>query len=129
MWGKTPSKKPKFLVVEIERPRPILPLEDDMAETLLSLRGHPGFQYLLNKLRFQRSVLESSLLQNRQATMQDVEFIKSGIAWTKWLDDQLSKAAGLKSRAPTAPASKSERDVYEELKDFVEVLGNEPDNG
>jgi hypothetical protein len=110
------------LVVEIPAPRQIPQLDKDVASSVATLQGHPGFQWLLQRLRIQRAQLQSALSSQRQATLTDVEFLQSGIAWTCWLEAQLAKAVGYQEpRVPQAPYD-AERDAFDEVSKFIEVI-------
>lgn len=127
MFGRKPEVvvKQVFQVVEIERPREIGALDKEVAQSVASLQHHPGFTYLLAKLRYQRSALVSHLLKSRQSNIVDVEFIKSGVAWCSWLEDQLNQALGVVNRPAPAEASPDEEAAFKEVHRFLELVGNQ----
>ena len=114
----------KVLIVEVERPRPIVELDEEMAGTIASLSHHPGFLYLLDKLRLDRSYLEATLLNRRQNSLDEVNFLKAGVAWSRWLEGQLERSVKFKRPAPQNPEL-TEQQMFDKLKEFVTVIGDE----
>jgi hypothetical protein len=117
-----PKEVVKFQVVEVERPRVIPPVEAEVSKSVATLQGHPGFQYLVEKLRLQRAQLRSALCHQRQSDLKDVEFLQSGIAWTGWLEDQLTRAVNFQEPKEPQPAAETEREAFEDIQRFIEVL-------
>jgi hypothetical protein len=111
----------KFQLVEVERPRQIPPQEAEVSKSIATLQGHPGFQYLVEKLRLQRAQLKTALCNQRQENLKDVEFLQSGIAWTGWLEEQLMRAVNHQEPKPQEPAQ-TEQEAFEEIQRFIEVL-------
>jgi hypothetical protein len=116
------------LVVEVDKPRDLKTFNDaDVKESVVSLQSHPGFLYLLAKLRFQRNALESHLKRQKQETMQEVDFLKSGIAWAGWLEDQLNTAIKFRTVKPPQEAEAEEIELFNQLsKMLTQVGGNTP---
>ena len=95
------------------------------------LSGHPGFQYLLAKLRLYRGYLRTQLEGGSHERMRDVDKLQIGIEMTKWLETEL------KASVPLAPPRTTEPDQEEiELlnrisSDYVDVgraeKGHKPD--
>ena len=109
-------------VIEVEK-RIVPELDQASAAGVASLQTHPGFQYLLAKLAFQRSLMKDSLAKNRQKDIRDVEFLQSGINWCGWLEDQLVAATG-KLNAPTPRIQRAhEREAFEQLLGQIDVVG------
>lgn len=110
-----------YQIVEVEKPVPVPPLDENSSQAVATLQAHPGFQYLLAKLRLQRSALKTILTTQRQHSLTDVEFIQSGIAWTGWLEEQLNAAIGFKAAPPT-DSLESQRIAFEEALGRIEIL-------
>lgn len=111
-------------LVEVERPKMSLKWDAADAETISSLQAHPGFLRLLDKLRYQRAFLVSELVNKRQETQIESEFIKSGIAWTAWLEDQLAAAIKFKSRRVTEVPEPEVLDAFREMQAQLQVVGD-----
>lgn len=114
----------KFQVVELAPPMRLPAVDSNIAASIATLQGHPGFTYLLQKLRLQRAMLVSALANTRQESLKDVEFLQSGVAWTGFVEAQLMKAIGYRE-APEAPKQtpfEAEREAFEEAQKFIEVL-------
>lgn len=118
---RNPWNKPEIQVVEVEKSQRVLPLDADIARVVASLQSHPGFLYLLGKLKFHREILRSTLDSRRQVSMEDVIMLQSGIAWSGWLKDELEKAVDFKTSAPQAPGA-TEQSIFEESQRQLEVL-------
>lgn len=117
--------KPRILIVEVDKPREVALLDPEMAKSVASLREHPGFLYLLAKLRYQRAMLRAHLERTRQEKLSDVDFIKSGINWCGWLEEQLSKAAKIEIERPQLPPLAAEEAAFQEVSRMLEVIGTE----
>jgi hypothetical protein len=110
--------KPK--VIEVEKAQRVPPMDADIARSIQTLQSHPGFLYILAKLKFQREVLKTQVATTRQASMEDVIMLQSGVAWSGWLQTQLDQAIGFKSTS--APATPAEITLFEEAQRNLEVL-------
>ena len=115
--------KETIKIVEVEKPRPAIKETSETLESVLSLQHHPGFLYLLNKLRYQKAVLVANLVNERQATVQDSEFLKSGIAWTGWLESQLTQATKLKNRQLETQPEPEVLDAFRQIQRQLEIVG------
>ncbi len=120
---KRVAKKSPYLIVEVEKPRELRSPDKETASMVASLGGHPGFLYLLAKLRFQRSQLRAHLEQTKQETLSDVDFLKSGIAWTGWLEKQLEASAKIQTERPQLPPMDSEQAAFNEVYKMLESVG------
>lgn len=116
--------KIEYRVVEVAAPRTVGEFNKDAASAIATLQGHPGFQYLLQKLRWQNAALVSAIKTRRQGSVRDFEFLQSGIAWTGWLEEQLQRAIGYREQVevPAEAPYESERQAFEDIQKFIEVL-------
>lgn len=110
----------KHQVVEIEKPIPHV--DREAQETLSQLIVHPGFNYLLGKLKLERAKLEAILRNERHKDIKDVEFLQSGIHWTKWLEQTLNAEVG-KTQQPTRPATDEEERIFQHASHLIEIVG------
>jgi hypothetical protein len=83
--------KTKILVVEVEPGRRIPDLDEDSRQAVVSLAHHPGFRYLMAKLKFERAVLQSKLVKERHSDIADVAYLQGGVHWLGWLEDFVRK--------------------------------------
>ncbi len=114
-----------FLVVEIEKPYVLPELDQGSAAAVATLGSHPGFQYLVAKLKNQSALLKSTLAKKRQDSIRDVEFLQSGIVWCDWLEDQVHAATTMlnaKRPEPRDPRP-AERETFERLLSQIDVIG------
>lgn len=123
IFGKKKSAVPQ--VVEIEMPRRAPIFSNEIKESLASLAGHPGFMYIVDRLRFEQAVLATKLKNERHENLRDVEFLQSGIFWTNWLKSQLDKAV-FRPEAPKVDMAEGELAALDELPplpESVELVG------
>lgn len=118
-------KEVVYKIVEVERPKPPFKADAEVAEAIATLQAHPGFLHLLDQLRWQRSLLISKLVNERQDTVVDAEFLKSGIAWTKWLEGQLAAATKLKSRREAETPEPEVVDAFRALQSQIDIIGQQ----
>jgi hypothetical protein len=116
------AKKAEFLVLEIEKTA-LPPLDSASAASVVSLQSHPGFQYLLAKLRVQRAALKHALETQRQKELKDFEFLQSGANWCNWLQVQLDEAVKLTQQPKPRNATAYEREAFEQLRSQLDVVG------
>jgi hypothetical protein len=117
-------------VVEIEKVAVPEMDKAGAAYSVASLRGNPGFEYLLAKLRVQRALLRESLVKNKHKDIRDVEFLQSGANWLGWLEDQLNTAVGIVNAPKPRIARPFEQEAFEQLRQNVELVGvRDADNG
>lgn len=108
-------------LVEVEKPQRVPAHDEDSARVVGSLQSHPGFLYLLQKLKFHRQLLKENLATNRQTSLEDVLVLQSGIAWAGWLQGELDKAVGFEN-SKGSPPSQTERTIFEESQRQLEIL-------
>lgn len=114
---------PTPLVVEVEKPRHVEPMDKETAISVASLAGHPGFQWLLGRLETQRAALKTILNTQRQETVVDYQFLQSGVAWSGWLETQMKFATALLKRPEPQPASNEEREAFAAIASQLELIG------
>jgi hypothetical protein len=101
-------------LIEVDKLRTPFKVDGSGVEQIQTLVAHPGFQLLLSELRTQRGFLEAKLLNEAQKTLREVQFIQSGIYWSKWLETKLTNATVKHSRVLMEP-------TVDELAAFREI--------
>jgi hypothetical protein len=124
-----PDPTIKYQIVEVDKPRPTQGWDKENRENVVVLKEHPGFIYLLNKLAYQTALLKATLElpatnQGRHKDMRDVEFLQSGIYWTKWLKNQID-AATQRVRSVPQPALDEEERAFKELQATLNKVGGD----
>jgi hypothetical protein len=110
-------------VIEIEKSSVPADMDRGGAYAVAALKGNPGFEYLLAKLRVQRALIREALVKNKHKEIRDVEFLQSGANWLGWLEDQLNTAVGVVN-APKPRATRAyEAEAFEQLRGNVELVG------
>lgn len=115
MWKFLNKSETKFIFVESETPR-LSEITPDVKEAISSLKHHPGFTYLLNKLAIQRKYYESQLHTGRHVG-DDVAHLQAAIYWANWLQRTCD---GLQ---PTYEANPSEIEAFEQARQSLELVG------
>ena len=109
--------------MELSNETPRVPeLTDDLKESILSLRGHPGFQYLQKRLAFECNVLKTRLFKENDLSLTQMNNLRSGIFWTSWLDGQLVSVGNSAKRHETVRLTQSEEDLFRELNAQIELI-------
>jgi len=115
------KKEKEFVVVEVEKPRPSL--DPEAKASAASLLGHPGFKYILDLLKLERSKLETTLKFARHDDIKDVEFLQSGIYWTAWVEKKLQSLNNEIRSEVRSKASQDEREIFEAIHANIETIG------
>jgi hypothetical protein len=91
--------------------------------SIASLKYHPGFIALLNKLARQRAVLESRLNSTRHHEIRDVDLLQSGLFWIGYVESEVNQAAGIEKRAAQKSATASEVEEFSKALAAIESVG------
>lgn len=119
-WGSKVKEVIKYLVVE-SKPIGTLPaMTPELSQSIASLAGHPGFQYLSMKLQKQGELLQASLVNDRHKDLREAEFLQSGVQWCSWLQRQVESATS-RVRTPR-PATPEEISAFSS----IELVGEAP---
>lgn len=114
-------KKTVYQVLEIEKPAPRLTAED--SQNIASLAEHPGFTALLNRLRLQRTVLESVLrAQAAAGEALAAQEAAVGINWINWLDKQVQQQANRMQAIPRMAFELEQRE-FERMALALDLVG------
>lgn len=117
-WGK-PKEVIKYVVVECKPTGTLPAMTPELSQSIASLAGHPGFQYLSMKLQKQGELLAASLTNDRHNDLREAEFLQSGVQWCSWLQRQVDAATN-RVRTPR-PATPEEVSAFGSL----ELVGEE----
>jgi len=113
-----------YQTVEIEAPASLPGLHDpETPQAVAALNAHPGFMFLMAKLKMQRSLIESKLKHERHHDIREVDNLQSGIFWTRWLEDQVNNAVFSLSKPKPRLVDPSDEEIFEKARKAVEVVG------
>ena len=113
-------KTPQWIVVEVEKPVPVLEHSD--AAAIASLKGHPGIEALLNRLRLQQVAIEQQILSNRHEDLGDVNFLLSCVFGLRAAQSEIRSATKNQDNRRTRPASPDEIEQFEKIKSAIESV-------
>jgi len=116
------NPKIEYQLVEVEKPKPATEWNEDILRAIAALEHHPGFAALTERLRFQRSVLRSRL-ENEKQSHEDDNFVKSGIFWTGWLDNQVKAAQSRLVKPVTLKLTPSDQELFDQINSQIEEVG------
>ena len=112
----------QYQIIEVEKGIPNR--GDDAA--IATLRDHPGFVALMNRLNLKKAYLKAQL-ETRHESLRDVDILVTGIAWIRYLEFEISAAVGKASKAP-APASLDEVELFNKISTAIESIGSQDRN-
>lgn len=114
--------KPKYKIVEVDRPRRAPDELPELREGLKGLVSNPYFGYLLGRLREQRNLLETRLKDSRFEKIEDVSFVQSGVFWTGWLQRELERLTATPSK-PMLDPIEQEIEAFKAVDSLLERVG------
>jgi hypothetical protein len=123
LWPDMKKGQVTYQIVELEKPRELAQVDMEVRKSVASLALHPGFRYLLAKLRAQKQFLQGQLVTGDHATMQEVQRFQAGIYWAGWLETQLKTETALSEPRLTASPTQNEIDAFNAVKSQLEVVG------
>lgn len=109
------------LVVELTNSSRPEPPSKELRDSVLTLRFHPGFQWLQANKRFQRAVLEAKLHQEKHDNLREVDRLQAMIAVLNWDAHQIEVEAG-RSETSKKPASLDELDLFKQISSSIELI-------
>jgi hypothetical protein len=117
-------KSPRHYIVEIEKG---VPTKGDDS-SIASLRDHPGFVALMNRLKLRKAYLRSQLINNRHESMRDVDILQLGSFWLGYLESEVNNAvSNLKKQVPPVVAVDAVEQEFERAQAAIESIGNGKD--
>ncbi len=112
----------KYKVVELDAPRSLSEGNAEIAQSVQTLAGHPGFNHLINKLSYQRAALKTRLEQSRHESLEQVYFLQAGVYWSNWLMTELQRAT-VKTGGIPKDAFEEELAAFKEIDATLERVG------
>jgi hypothetical protein len=96
----------------------------EQREMVATLASDPRFQLLTERLNFQCQTLKAKLNGERHKLLSDVEFIQSGIFWSKWLQNECDKVTN-RVIIRQMDAQKEDLEAIAQLETTYEHIGGE----
>ena len=113
----------RFKLVKVEVPA-TLEVTPEGRKSLAALREHPGFRYLINKLKLQRAALESALKYQIHDDIRQVARLQEGIRWMHWLENQFLLAVQHPVRMEERDPNAEELAALQRSLDAIEGVGD-----
>lgn len=116
----------QYKVVELE-PGVAADLDEESVKAIPALEHNPGFKAVCAKLKLQRAILQSKLDNTHHKDIREVDFLQSGLYWTKWLETFLKSEIGRQELIYAKPRSAFdiEEREFERMSASLEVVGRE----
>lgn len=125
-WFSKAVNSIEYKVVEIERETKLPPVTADLRESLKTLQYHPGFQYLIHKMKYEKAALAKYLHEGFNLTEKELHHLQAGIHYIGWIEAELGRLAA----APVSvvrSAAQEEREVFDRMRSSIELIGNDPE--
>lgn len=110
-----------YHVIELEKGSKLPELNGDLKESIKALVAHPGFNYLLQRLRFQKSAMETTLREGLNLTEIQLRYLQAGIYWASQLERDISTLTQTRPQAQPAPDNAAGE--FERVRQNVELVG------
>lgn len=98
-------------------------LSPELLESVLSIKGHPGWEYLVAKLRYQRQVLRAHLETDPLRSLDQALELRAGIKWTGWLEDQMNFLSATNAERAVFTPTPREEELFREISSSITMVG------
>lgn len=115
-WGGN-----KTHIIELEKGSRLPELTGDLRESLRTLDYHPGFQYLLQRLKISKAGILSQLEEGLSLTEVQLRYLQAGLYWAGWLEKEHTSLAT--KRPPTRQATEDEEAEFRAIRESIELVG------
>lgn len=110
-------------IVELEKGNRLPELTGDLKESLRTLDYHPGFQYLLQRLKVAKAGILSQLQEGLGLTEVQLRYLQAGLYWCNWLgEEQISLTA---KRPTPVPSNQDEENTFRAIRESLQLVGGE----
>jgi hypothetical protein len=117
-----PQSPRQYQVIELEKG---VPIRGDEA-AIATLRDHPGFVALMNRMKLKQAFLKAQLEQ-RHESLRDVDILVIGLAWSRLMEFEVNTAIG-KLKANQSPVALVDVDEFEKVRSAIESVGSQDQN-
>jgi hypothetical protein len=115
-----PHPRHKPLLLEVERPVPVVERSDEAA--IAALQVHPGMTALLNRFKLQRAVLQAKLNTDKFKDVTDVHSIQSGISWLGFVERQVREATNNIETRKVRVSTFDENEQFDKVLSSIESI-------
>lgn len=110
-----------LVILAVEASRRPEQISPEVRDSVLSLRFHPGFQWLTQKFRFQKDICAAKLQTDKHATLAEVQFLQSMIGALSWHEQQINHELAMSKPQPVSPTM-SEQKLFEQIQASLELI-------
>lgn len=113
----------RFKLIKIEVPDSA-EVSAEGRKSLATLGNHPGFRFLLAKLKLQRAALEAKLKYEPHDDLKTVIRLQEGIRWMMWLENQFMLAINHPTKEKSRDPNADELEALQRSLDAIEGVGD-----
>jgi len=111
-------------LVEVEKGGKLPELTADLKESLKALQYNTGHNYLLQRLKYHKALLQKNLNEGLQLDEVQLRYLQAGLYWVGWLENEIKTLTQAPSSTPR-PAAPIEQEEFERLQAHLELVGKE----
>ena len=93
-------------------------VEDE--DSIRALAVHPGFVALMNRLKLQRAVLQTTLDTKKHSDIRVVDDLQNGLKWLDYLQNEVNKAVSKKAEAKAVAVRPTEQQEFDKVFRLIE---------
>lgn len=110
-----------YHTVELPANSKLPELTGDLRESLKTLFLYPAFQYLLQRLRFQKAAMETALREGINLTETQLRYLQAGIFWAGQIEKDISVLT--QASANIRPVQEDERAEFDKVRQNLDMVG------
>lgn len=110
-----------YHTIELQANSKLPELTGDLRESLKTLSLYPAFQYLLQRLRFQKAAMETTLREGINLTETQLRYLQAGIFWAGQMEKDITVLT--QSSPNSRPAQEDEHAEFEKVRQNLDMVG------
>lgn len=111
-----------YHVVEVPVGTKLPELTGDLKETLRALQFNPAFNYLIQRLRLQRSGVQNALQDGMNLTEVQLRYLQAAMYWLGYLEKDIASLTQVSASIPR-PALDNEAELFAKVQQNLDLVG------
>lgn len=111
-----------YHVVEIDRGSKLPELTGDLRESLKTLAMLPAFQYLMQRFRFKKAAMETTLREGFKLDEQQLRYCQAGIYWAGEIERDIKILT--QEQPQRRPATVDESEAFKNISKAITLIGD-----
>jgi hypothetical protein len=116
----------KYKVIEIDRSFSGQGWEKADEDSIAQLRGNPGFDALMRKWKLQSALVEGALKSQRHESLADIARLQGWLDCFGFIERFVRRDIEKKKEKRPREAFDIEREQFEQIQNFVSIVGKAP---